>query len=65
MTEERRSPLVAQVILFVAFLAIAVIGAFTVVIPELTSDEARDEDAPAATPVEDAPAEASPPAPAP
>ncbi len=54
MTEPRRSPWLAQVILLVAFLAVAAIGVFTVVVPELTSD---------ALPNTDAPAEAAPEAP--
>lgn len=48
-TEERRSPLVAQVVLLVAFLALAVAGVFTVLVPELSdaSDEAAEADDPA------------------
>lgn len=55
MTEPRRSPLIAQVILVVAFLALAAIGVFTVVVPELTSDDLPDDEAaPAATPAPEA-----------
>ena len=46
MTEERRSPLVAQVVLLVCFLALLGVGIFTVIIPELSSDpDASDETA--------------------
>ncbi|MCA9607869.1 MAG: hypothetical protein KC619_19805 [Myxococcales bacterium] len=55
MTEPRRSPWIAQVVLVVAFVALAVIGVFTVVVPELTSDDLpEDEGAPAATPAPEA-----------
>jgi len=43
--DERRSPLVAQVILMVLFVILAGVGAVTVVVPELSEDgESADTD---------------------
>ena len=42
---ERRSPLVPQVLLLVAFFVIAGIGIAAVVVPELTSDAEHTEEA--------------------
>lgn len=54
MSEERRSPWIAQVVLLVVFLAIGAIGVFTVLIPELSD---AGEEAEAAAVEDEAPAE--------
>jgi len=46
MTEARRTPWVAQVILLVVFAAFVGIGVFTVVIPELADDGDPSDGAP-------------------
>lgn len=46
MSEARTSPVLPQVLLLIAFLAVAAVGVFTVILPELTADEPED-DAPA------------------
>ncbi len=52
MTEARTSPVLPQVLLLIAFLAVAAVGVFTVILPELMADEPE-----AGAPAETAPAE--------
>ena len=44
MKDQRSSPLLGQVLLFVAFLVLACVGVATVIVPELSEDPAGAED---------------------
>ena len=46
MSEARRSPLLAQVLLLVGFLVLAAIGVATVIVPSFSADAAPDGDPP-------------------
>lgn len=59
MTEPRTSPLVSQIVLWIAFALIVVASIFTVVLPELT-DEAGEDDGSAENASDTAPADTQP-----
>ena len=55
LEEERRSPLVGQLVLLAIFAALLVVGVVTVVVPELSGDPESDGEAAESAAVEEAP----------